>query len=53
MPYDVADYLYTDDDRKALFAAAILDGDPGILAMAEEAIERSRKMYPVKPPPPE
>ena len=41
-PYDVVEYLKTDEDIAAYFEAALEDGDPDILVHALSNISRAR-----------
>jgi probable addiction module antidote protein len=41
--YDAADYLKTEKDIEAYLEAALKDGDPRVIAAAQDAIQRARR----------
>jgi probable addiction module antidote protein len=43
-PWDPADHLQTEDDRAAYLEAALLDGDPALIAAALGDIARAKGM---------
>lgn len=42
--YDTADYLKTEEDMTAYLDECVADGDPALIAAAQDVIARARKM---------